>query len=283
MTQAYQTISESLALVSRWLFAPLADLTGATASSGTANLLITFALIGALVFMAALVRGLAGFGFPLVALSGLALFYPPAFVVPLIVILQAGFGLIDLGRIRRQADWPLLSRVVAGSLLGAPLGVLILLFVPEAYLRMVIGALIMAASYVLLRGFTLRARPGKAAQVGTGVVCGFMHGAAAMSGPPAVFMLLASQTDPDRARATLFALYALVAWVAIISMRLAGAIDLRNLALGLCLLPLMFAGFEVGKALYHRLQPTLFRPIATLVLMATGFVLLAKSAIGEFL
>lgn len=283
MDSIFPAVLNGLKIALTWVLAPLAALPGASPEAGAGGLLVSLAMIAGLIFLAALVRGLAGFGFPLVALSGLALFYPPAFVVPLIVILQAGFGVIDLARIRRQADWPLLSRVVVGSLVGAPLGVVILLVVPEAYLRMIIGLLIMLASYVLLRGFTLKTRPGTKAQLGTGVVCGFMHGAAAMSGPPAVFMLLASQTDPNRARATLFALYALVAWVAIISMRLAGAVDLRNLALGLALLPLMFAGFEAGKALYARLQPQMFRPIATLVLMATGFVLLLKSALAEFL
>ncbi len=283
METFFNTIVTSLATATDWVLAPLRSLPGLSPESTASQFAVTLVFIAAIIFLAALVRGLAGFGFPLVAVSVLALFYPPAFVVPLIVILQASFGLIDLTRIHRQADWPLLSKIVLGSVIGTPFGVVILLVVPETYLRMIIGLLIMLASYILLRGFTLRSRPSTPAQFGTGIVCGFMHGAAAMSGPPAVFMLLASQTDPLRARATLFALYALVAWVAIISMRLAGAIDLRNVALGLALLPLMFAGFETGKELYHRLHPKLFRPIATLVLMATGFVLFVKSLIAGIL
>ncbi len=266
-----------------WLGAALGPLQALQAASATAfDPGVSFGVIAVLVFIAALVRGLAGFGFPLVLVSILALLYPPAFVVPLVVILQASFGVIDLARIRRQADWPLLSRVVLGSLLGAPLGVLILVYLPEVFLRMLLGLAIIVAAYALLRGFQLKRRAGPRAQLATGVVCGFAHSAAAMSGPPAIFMLLASQTDPDRARATLFALYALVAWVAIISMRLAGAIDAQNLVLGLSLLPAMLFGFEAGKSLYRRLEPRFFRPLATLVLMATGFVLLVKSLLAAF-
>ncbi len=261
-----------------WLLALLAPLEALQASGQTSlGTGASLALVVGLVFTAALVRGLAGFGFPLVLVSIMALLYPPAFVVPLVVILQASFGVLDLARIRSKADWPLLGRVVVGSLLGAPLGVLVLMFVPEVYLRMILGLAIMVAAYALLRGFSLKAKAGPRAQFATGIVCGFAHSSAAMSGPPAVFMLLASQTDPERARATLFALYALVAWVAIIAMRLAGAIDAQNLVLGLSLLPVMYLGFEVGKALYKSLEPKFFRPVATLVLMATGLVLLLKS------
>src|SRR5260370_11209942 len=103
-------------------------------------------------FAGALVAGLSGFAFGLVAASIWLYILTPLQTATLII----AFGLIVQGysvcKLRRSLDWKKLWPFVAGAALGVPVGVSILTWANPAHVRAGVGAfLVLYSLYALLR------------------------------------------------------------------------------------------------------------------------------------
>jgi uncharacterized membrane protein YfcA len=110
------------------------------------------AIFLAATFAAALVAGLAGFAFGIVAAAAWLHVLSPGDSAALIV----GFGLIVQGvavwKLRRALDWRRLWRFLAGGALGVPFGVAALKWSQPGQLRAGIGLLLVVYSlYALAR------------------------------------------------------------------------------------------------------------------------------------
>src|SRR5260221_8981948 len=129
-------------------------------------------------FAGALVAGLSGFAFGLVAASIWLYILTPLQTATLIIV----FGLIVQGysvwKLRRSLDWKRLWPFVAGAALGVPVGVSILTWANPAHVRAGVGAfLVLYSLYALLRPTIAPVKAGGAAAdaaVGllNGVACG---------------------------------------------------------------------------------------------------------------
>src|ERR1700731_2613727 len=103
-------------------------------------------------FAGALVAGLSGFAFGLVASSIWLYILTPLQTATLII----AFGLIIQGyavwKLRRALDWKKLWPFVLGAALGVPVGVTILTWANPAHVRIGVGVLLVLYSlYALLR------------------------------------------------------------------------------------------------------------------------------------
>src|SRR5882672_7236770 len=103
-------------------------------------------------FAGALVAGLSGFAFGLVAASIWLYILTPLQTATLII----AFGLIVQGysvwKLRRALDWRKLWPFVAGATLGVPVGVSILTWANPAHVRAGVGVfLVLYSLYALLR------------------------------------------------------------------------------------------------------------------------------------
>src|SRR5256885_15892927 len=97
-------------------------------------------------FAGALVAGLSGFAFGLVAASIWLYILTPLQTATLII----GFGLLVQGysvwKLRRALDWQRLRPFVLGAAVGVPVGVSILTWANPAHVRMGIGAFLVLYS-----------------------------------------------------------------------------------------------------------------------------------------
>ena len=78
----------------------------------------------AVVLAAGFMRGFTGFGFAMAAVPLLALVIAPVRAVPFVILLQLLAGLWDWREARRHAHWRSLPWLMAGALVGTPLGTL---------------------------------------------------------------------------------------------------------------------------------------------------------------
>ena len=127
-------------------------------------------------FAGALVAGLSGFAFGLVAASIWLYILTPLQTATLII----AFGLIVQGylvwKLRGSLDWKRLAPFVAGAVLGVPVGVGILTWASPAHVRIGVGAfLVLYSLYALFRPAINPVRAGGAA-ADAGV--GFLNGLA---------------------------------------------------------------------------------------------------------
>ena len=228
-------------------------------------ILLTASLL--IVAAAGVVRGFAGFGFSALSVAGLSLLVSPARVVPAIFMLEILASLSLLRRAARDIDWTWLSWLALGNALCIPLGIALLAWLPEAPLRLLIGALLLLAAALLRSGWSVALAPTRGVRLATGLVSGFVNGVAAIGGIAVAVLLSTAQTAPATMRATMIALflftdlYALV-WAGVFSLDdpthdpLLGGDTLRW---ALWLAPAMLAGIWIGQRAFVGVSPERFR------------------------
>ena len=74
-----------------------------------------------IIFLAAIVRGYSGFGFSLIAITGLALIYPVSSIVPAIFLMEIAATIHMLPSIWKDIHWRSLLPLIIGCLIATPL------------------------------------------------------------------------------------------------------------------------------------------------------------------
>ena len=232
-----------------------------------------------IVFTAGIVRGFAGFGFSALSVAGMSLLLPPAQVVPPVFVLEVLASLSLLREAWKDADLRWLQWLVLGNALCIPLGLALLVWLPEVELRLVLGGLLLLAAALLRAGFSLGLEPSWRVKLGTGVVSGFVNGVAAIGGIAVAVLMSTTALAPAAMRATMIVLflftdlYALV-WAAALPAAQPGGAGLM-MALGLA--PAMLAGIWCGRRAFAGLPPQTFRQrvLEVLIVIASLGVLRA--------
>ena len=160
-------------------------------------------LAALLVTLAALVRGYTGFGFAAIAITGLNLIWPPQLSVPVILLLDLIGTLGLLPGAWRQADRGLSVRLGQGALLGIPLGLTLLIQLPETWLKLVISLGVLSMTLLLIRRprHTRREYPLLTRLVGA--ASGAFTAAASVGGLPVVCYLLTTPLPAAVQRASM--------------------------------------------------------------------------------
>jgi uncharacterized protein len=228
-------------------------------------------------FAAALVTGVAGFAFGIVAAAGWLHFLPPAQTTTLIV----AYGLIVQGmsvwKLRRSIQLTRLLPFLLGGAIGVPIGVELLHRIPPAALRLSVGVvLILFSVYSLVRPQLAPVQAGKAADGVIGFLNGIIGGATGLAGIVVTIWCTLRGWSRDEQRTTfqpvgvgIFLMTAL--WLG--GTGLVGAGTLRLFIIGL---PLLFAGTWTGLRLYARLDEAGFRKVVLSLLLISGLALLAR-------
>jgi hypothetical protein len=227
-------------------------------------------------FAGALVAGLSGFAFGLVAASIWLYILPPLQVAALIV----AFGLIVQGysvwKLRHALDFKKLWPFLLGAAIGVPVGIAILGWANPAHVRAGIGAfLVLYSLYALLRPNLGPVRGGgAAADAGVGFANGVLGGITGLAGILVTIWCGLRGWPKDQQR-TVFqpvavAIFAMsAAWLGV-----RGAVSADTIRLFLFGLPALLAGTWLGIKLYGRLDEAAFRKVVLVLLLASGAVLI---------
>ena len=231
-------------------------------------------------FAGALVAGLSGFAFGLIAASIWLFILTPLQTATLII----AFGLIVQGyavwNLRRALDWKRLTPFLIGAAFGVPAGVTILTWANPVHVRAGIGIfLVLYSLYALVRPAV---RPvtagGAAADGGVGFLNGVVAGITGLAGILATIWCGLRGWPKDQQRAVfqpaavgIFAMSA--AWLGV-----RGAIAADTIRLFLLGLPLLIAGTWLGMTLYGRLDEAAFRKVVLGLLLLSGTALVVGSS-----
>ncbi|MGB8398546.1 sulfite exporter TauE/SafE family protein [Bradyrhizobium sp.] len=228
-------------------------------------------------FAGALVAGLSGFAFGLVAASIWLYILNPLQTATLII----AFGLIVQGysvwKLRRALDWKKLWPFVLGAALGVPVGVTVLTWTNPAHVRMGIGAfLIVYSLYALFRPAIKPVRAGGgAADVGVGFLNGMLGGVTGLAG---IFVTIwcGLRGWPREVQRTVFQPVAVATFLmGALWIGARGAITPDTVKLFLIGLPALFAGTCLGLKLFGRIDEAAFRKVVLGLLLLSGVVLMA--------
>ena len=115
--------------------------------------LSTLELVYALsiVFVAGVVRGLAGFGFSALCFFSLAPIFSAQTIVPLMFVMEVMASLHLLPKVWRQIPWRWVGVLFVGTSVGMPLGVMALQYWQSDWVRGLAGAGVLIACLALWR------------------------------------------------------------------------------------------------------------------------------------
>jgi uncharacterized protein len=234
----------------------------------------------AVVFVATVIRSAFGFGEALVAVPLLALCIPVPVAAPLAVLVSITIAAVvvvqDWRKIHvRSTGWLVVSTVV-----GIPLGLLLLTSSHQEVVRMALGALIVAFSVYSLVG----RRPPELKKdsriwlVGCGICAGVLGGAYGMNGPPLVIYGAMRRWSAQHFRATLQGYFLPASLLGMGGYWFAGLWVPAVTHYYLLSLPVMVPAIFLGRVVNHRLRGEIFLKYVYLGLAGIGVLLLVQSA-----
>ena len=241
-------------------------------------------LAAAAALAGAAVQSATGFGFALILGPAMFAVLGPKEAVSALLVLGFALNLLVLvdGR-RARVQWRSLAPALGAAVPGLVAGALILTWLPKPALQAAVGAAVIVAALVQLRGRPAevphRSSLGSACAVG--LTSGALTTSTSVSGPPLVLWLEAQGLAPAEMRTSLS--------VCFLALNLAGAAAL--LAAGgtgslagadvvLPLLGLVVAGHLVGARVFRKLDPSRFRLVVLGLVVAAGAASVAAGLAG---
>jgi uncharacterized membrane protein YfcA len=227
-------------------------------------------------FASALVAGLSGFAFGLIAASLWLYILSPLQTATLII----AFGLIVQGysvwKLRRAIDWSKLWPFIIGAAIGVPIGVAILTWANPTHVRSGIGLfLILYSLYALFRpGLKPITAGGALADTGVGFLNGVLAGITGLAGILVTIWCGLRGWPKDQQRAVFQPIAVAIFAMSALWLGAKVAISSETIRLFLLGLPVLLAGTWLGLKLYGRVNEATFRKVVLVLLLLSGVALL---------
>ena len=226
-------------------------------------------------FAGALVAGLSGFAFGLVAASIWLYILTPLETATLIT----AFGLMVHGysvwRLRHAVDWGRLWPFVGGAAIGVPAGVYVLTWANPAHIRAGVGVLLVVFSLYSL--FRPAVKPitagGKAADAGVGFLNGVLAGITGLAAVLVTIWCGLRGWPKDRQRAIFQPVAVAIFIMSALWLSARGVVTAETGWLILLGLPALLAGTWLGMQLYGKFDEAMFRKVVLVLLLVSGIAL----------
>lgn len=239
------------------------------------------AAIGAVVFLAAFVRGMTGFGAAIVLAPLLGLIMTPERAVMLNLLLGALMGPLGFLPARKLTDARQTVPFILAAIASAPAGLWLLAIVPADISRICIATIALLSFFLVLVKRPPATPSGLAPAVACGVGAGLVGSYAGIPGPAAVYYFVRDGVPAAVSRASMIVVFF---WAVIGTALIAaasGRIDLKLCALSILLFPVLAVGNLVGEKLFGKVDARIWRGgILILLALAAVAAFLRTGAVG---
>jgi uncharacterized membrane protein YfcA len=236
---------------------------------------MTAALIVAIVLFAAVVQGLAGFGFAVIIMPLITLLLGLQTAAPMVALTALTVYSINLIRFRRAIDLGVVLRLGVASAFGVPIGIWLLANVDEALVKRLLGLLLSIYAIYALARPTASWMPSRLWIYPTGFFAGCLGGAYNTPGPPAIVYGQLRRWPRDEFRAVLQALFFVNAALVVFSHSVAHHMTVQVLVYYLCALPALVVGILIAARVDHRVNRERFRTMVTVMILLLGLLLVS--------
>jgi hypothetical protein len=225
----------------------------------------------------ALVSGVSGFAFGLVALSFWVWQLDPGFLAPMVVFGSIVTQSSSLAASRQPMDRSRLLPFLVGGIMGVPIGVLLLDVMDILMFKTMVGVLLVAySSYLLL----VRPGPpirfgGRLADGAAGFVGGIMGGMAGLNGPAPVIWCTLRGWNKDAQRGVLQIFLLSTQVIALAGYAVTGKLTGPVLKVLALMLPAVIICGWIGARVCERISERLFKQLVLVLLLFSGVALLA--------
>lgn len=231
----------------------------------------TWAVLSAVVLLAAFVQGSTGFGFALIVAPMLGLLAPQLMPVCLLLLMLPLNALVAW-RERHALDKRSSGWITAGRVVGTAggLGLMLLLSVRQLYALTGIATIVAALTSLLLPAFD----PARRTLVGAGVVTGITETTTGIGGPP---LALVYQHQPAATmRSTLATCFLVGELMSLALLWWAGRTTGAHLVAALQLLPALVLGALASRLAHVHLDARRLRLFVVVFSVTSGAVLLLR-------
>jgi uncharacterized membrane protein YfcA len=225
--------------------------------------------ICAVAFVSGTARGFSGFGSALIFMPLASSLAAPRLVAALLLVIDFVAAAPLVPNAWRQADRKATAIMVAGALVGVPIGTWFLSRLDPVTTRWIISGFVTALLALLLSGWRYRGKDHAAISIGVGALSGFCSGLAQTGGPPIVGYWLGRPIASNIARANILLFFGASDFFSMVSYGVTGLITLESIRFSLLVGPIYGIGVAFGASLFGRASDRLFRAICY------GLILLA--------
>lgn len=227
-----------------------------------------------IVFLAAVLQSLSGFGFAVLVMPLITLILDLRTAAPLVAMAGLTAYTINLVRYRQSLEFREVLRLGIASACGVPVGLWVLVHVEESLVNRGLGAILAAyAVYNLVRPTTSRLiSPGWGYLAGW--LAGCLGGAYNTPGPPVILYGSLRQWPRDQFRAILQTFFFFNGMLVVASHLLARHVTPTVLTRYLVVAPALVLGLWVGSRLDRKVRPKQFRFLVTVMILMIGLTLM---------
>jgi len=230
-----------------------------------------------IVSLASLVKGITGFGFALIALPPLLIWYSPQEIIPVLILCNLFASLVI---VLQKKDRDLVSKqfqcLISYGALFTLVGVLTLKYLSEDILITIMSIFFILLSVFSLLGIRYSIRLSDWSYKIAGMFLGFLTGSISISGPPLALFLHSAKVDNQEFR-EIFSWFSIVtAFIALVGYGVVGLLTLATFKMALLFLPILYLGSFIGKRLNQCISPLLFKNISVFITLLSSLFLLLK-------
>ncbi len=232
-------------------------------------------------FLAAGTQSLTGFGFALVMVPLLSLIWD----VKLAVVTSTLLGTVAIVpltvEVRRRIRLRKVVPLILGSFLGIPAGIVILDRIDPEALKILVAAVVIAASLILYFAPRMRLEGGGVGSpLLAGMLSGILRASTSMGGPPAVLYILSREREIEEFRSTLLAFFLPSSLLTLIGLAIVGRMTPEVLRTSGVAMPALAVGLLAGAWLRSRVQQEVFRTVVLAVLVFTSIGVIISASGG---
>ncbi len=231
----------------------------------------------AVLFLATFVRSAFGFGEALIAVPLLALIMPMDVAAPVAVLISITVAVVVLAQDWRHVHVRSAGWLVLSTLVGTPLGLLLLTRVAGGIVKACLGLVIVAFSIDSLIGRRRAALKDDRSAWLFGFGAGVLGGAYGMNGPPLVMYGALRGWSPQRFRATLQGYFLPASLMSMTGYWLAGLWKPIVTHYYLISLPVVIVAIFAGRAFSGRMDQLTFLRYIHIGLILVGGMLLMQA------
>jgi len=239
---------------------------------------LAFAIL--IIFLAAIVRGFSGFGFSLLAITGLSLLYTPVEIVPSIFMLELAASINLLPSIWNEIHWRSLAPLTLGCLIATPVGVWLLAHIAPAPMQLALAVFVLVATALLWMGFSRKTMPGPVSSALVGAASGLANGAFGIGGPPVILFYFSSPAGAAAGRASLTAFFLATDLIGLTSQSTQGLVTWNAATRALAYLPALIAGVWIGARSFKGVDEAKFRKAVLMLLALMALAIGVKAVLA---
>jgi hypothetical protein len=230
----------------------------------------------AILALAYLVRGVAGFGSGLIAVPMLSLMLPLSLVVPLMVLLDYMASLSHGLSNRSEIRWKEILPLIPFSILGVLIALFFMSRSDAMLLTRALGVFVILFALFTLSGYTPKSGAAKAWGIFAGFSGGLIGTLFGTGGPFYVTYFKARGLHKAAFRTTLAVTFMLDGAGRLVGFTSSGYFNGENLKLLVMAFPIMAIFLYIGGHIHTKLTQKQFEQAISVLLMVSGVVLLVK-------